>query len=155
MRTDQYRDQRPDTPPDRQLLTVMCPTTREEFLWALRQGYVVAMSTAQRAEWDLSEHDDLPVLTPQEFLDVAFADPGSPVQERLDPSMEPDETWDPNDPSLPSEERMQAYLDEERRLDAVVSVRVTAGVRQEDAPPPSPSPQSEPTDEAPPAAQAV
>ena len=147
MKFEEHRDARPDTPADRQMLTLMYPSSREEFMWGLRHGYLVAVTPEQRVEWDLRQYGDLPVLTPQEVLEVAFAEPGDAIHERFDVNMEPDDSWDPHDPSLPNAERMQEYLEEEQRVDALISVRVRTGVRPEDAPPPSPPPLAPPPEE--------
>ena len=156
MKIEEQRDNRPGTPADRQLLTIMYPSTREEFFWGLKHGYLVAVSPEQRADWKLTQYGELPVLTPQEVLEVAFADPGAAVHEKFDANMEADDTWDPSDPSLPSEDQLQQYLEEEQRVDALISVRVRTGVRPEDAPPPSPAPVEDAGEqEAPPTARAV
>ena len=151
MQVAQFQDQRPlderNEGPDRHMVTVLYPTTREEFLWGLQQGYLVALTPAQRDAWELAQYEDLPVLSPGEVLAVAFADPNHPVQEKLDPSMELDDTWDPIDPSAPSPQRAQQYLEEEQRVDALISVRVRPDVTIDNAPPPiseAPSSEEEP-----------
>ena len=135
MDVTEYTDGRPGTGQDddlrQRMLTLVNPQTKEEFEWALANKFLVATSPCQRAEWGLDQYEDLPVMSPTEVLQVAFGDGNDPVHERLDPSMEPDDTWDPSDPSVPSPERLAEYAEEERRLDALITVRA----RSVDLPP--------------------
>lgn len=127
MDVTEYSDGRPGTGQDddlrQRMLTLVNSRTKEEFEWALANKFLVATSPRQRAEWGLDQYEDLPVMSPTEVLQVAFGDGNDPVHERLDPSMEPDDTWDPSDPSVPSPERLAEYAEEERRLDALITIR--------------------------------
>ncbi len=136
----------------RRMLTIVYPVSREEFDWALAHRYLVSTTAEQRAEWGLPQYGDLPVLTPGEVLRVAFADPNDPVHEKFDPSMAPDEGWDPNDPSMPTDERLAQYADEERRVEALITVRTRSAVKAEDLSPEERAPGAE--DSAQPAAAA-
>ena len=111
----------------RRMLTIVYPVSRAEFDWALENRFLVATTPEQREAWDLPKRDNIPVLTPSEVLRVAFADPEDPVHEKLDPSMSPDESWDPNDPSMPDDDRLAEYAQEERRVESIVTVRTRSG----------------------------
>ncbi len=110
-------------PEEARMLTIVYPDSREQFDWALAQGYLVGTTPEQREAWALPQHDGLPVLTPDEVLRVAFADPDDPVHEKFDPEMSPDEGWSPDDPSLPSAARLAEYAEEEQRVEALITIR--------------------------------
>ncbi len=110
-------------PEESRMLTIVYPLSLEEHRWALDQGYLVGTTAEQRDAWGLPQFDGLPVLTPAEVLSVAFADPDDPVHEKFDPEMSPDEGWSSDDPSLPSAGRLAEYAEEERRVEALITIR--------------------------------
>lgn len=77
------------------VVIVMYPTTFEEFQEAVAAGYQVSTTPEQRVQWGLSPADQLPVLDPDQAIELLFAEPGDPILDTFDTEMSPP-PWGPD-----------------------------------------------------------
>ena len=112
---------------EQRIVSVAYPLTLEEFRQYYEQGYQVAMTAEQRAEWGLEPVESLSVLSHEQALRVLFAEPGDPILDELDEECHVDEHWELGDANAPDAEGIARVaagrLERERRLDATLTVR--------------------------------
>ena len=108
---------------ENRVVSVAYPLTLEEFRMYYEQGYQVATTAEQRAEWGLAQVESLSVLSHEQALRVLFAEPGDPILDELDEECHVDENWELGDGNAPNAEAIARMASRERRLDAVLTVR--------------------------------
>lgn len=108
---------------ENRVVSVAYPLTLEEFRTYYAQGYQVATTAEQRAEWGLEPVDSLSVLSHEQALRVLFAEPGDPILDELDEECRVDENWELGEDNAPDAEGIARIAGRERRLDAVLTVR--------------------------------
>lgn len=121
------------TGPESRMVTVLFPATREEYDQGMASGYQVATTDRQRREWGLEPTEDLPLLTPERFMSLLFAEPGDPALDEFDKDI--DSESDEEREAREAQEH-QEYLERhqgEAKLDATVTVDPGARLRRRGA----------------------
>lgn len=108
---------------EKRVVSVAYPLTLEEFRQYYEQGYQVAATAEQRAEWGLEPVENLSVLSHEQALRVLFAEPGDPILDELDDECYTDENWELTEGNAPDPEGIARLAARERRLDTVLTVR--------------------------------
>ncbi|MYH32139.1 MAG: hypothetical protein F4137_25580 [Acidobacteria bacterium] len=108
---------------EKRIVSVAYPLTLDEFREYYNQGYQVATTAEQRAEWGLDPVEDLSVLSHEQALRVLFAEPGDPILDEVDDECYVDDNWELGEDNAPDPEGIARIASRERRLDTVLTVR--------------------------------
>ena len=109
---------------ENRVVSVAYPLTLEEFWMYYEQGYQVAATPEQRAEWGLDPVETLPVLSHEQALRVLFAEPGDPILDELDDECHVDEHWALGEGNAPDADGIGSLVAaRERRLGVSLTVR--------------------------------